>query len=1019
MLARSQAHDPPATPPELGTKKMVAQNPSMHFISTAVNVAPIPVWSDQSQGNTYLASKHTFLDLYNDEDKASKREAHVRSVSAERHFESRQHPDVPSPDTTSRASNRWRDYDVLQDAPQVANLLHDALDDRDFRQLCQENSNCGATSSTCLADASSAILHESQVQMEELTENAAAQLKALRPPSKNSVGTAEAASDDTDEKPQVDMTPVQTSDANAEGVLAESDVNQQVEMNPVNKYIVNAEADVSKTDAISKTDMTPQAYLISVNNMDVNTKVAVTHSDTKMDKEGVTEKKVPRVDEVSDHSEAKDWVAGQLEAALRSDKDSQALTQKEASTVQEDIELEEDKQKFLSSIQFGSVGVASVEGKWSDGNGPIAVISDGHVTIFDSGDKVPLIWKQGKLMFVFNGENWDGEVLTSEDGQLQISWNTGECWTQAGRYDSFPPSLPSGVAPNNESQEESPIVAHQRWLLNNAAQNSAPNPPPPPTDCHPIPAAPSKQTPTLDKAPNGIQPQATKPCDSSALSGPPMKEMQPQVMTPQTNKMTTFKRISWAEESMSEEASMMSGVSVPQADIEWYWSAQDGNHSPTWTTSASTKAGPDQPKADTAATASRNLAQPPSKWGARLASASGRRDVDMWEQWKLAEEATKLNTEKDTKSSSSGGWKLVQPPRKAAGGTVQRCIEPPRKAPGLAPKPMGPPPKAHSTSRKQEEEQAKKMKDEAERRRNLQEERKLQEEQKEGKLQEKKERQVKEASQVYDLKGEWTDSSGPIAVISDDCIMLTYTSKKKKSMTIEHAWAWNQKRTHVEFQVDSFTLSGEVFRNEDGTLQISWDTGELWSQVGKTVEASSTKSEVESSISSHQTEVTQIKSRTVSRAKSPSKEERDTPRRQDLKPPRKREVEKPHNATAASKQATTSFRIDHIQTDVSEEVLISLIDGAGLKDKYDFIYVPRDKKGVYNYGFAFVNFVSERWAKVFKATFPGSVAGSPCFSQECEVLPTEKQGFEDIRMYLRHRSCICGWSGPMRIRTHK
>jgi len=54
--------------------------------SAAAVVAPVVLWSGNSQGNVYLAAKNTFLEFYTEERKAAKRNACARSASCDSTF---------------------------------------------------------------------------------------------------------------------------------------------------------------------------------------------------------------------------------------------------------------------------------------------------------------------------------------------------------------------------------------------------------------------------------------------------------------------------------------------------------------------------------------------------------------------------------------------------------------------------------------------------------------------------------------------------------------------------------------------------------------------------------------------------------------------------------------------------------------------------------------------------------------------------------------------------------------------
>merc|ERR1719428_2417692 len=66
---------------------------------------------------------------------------------------------------------------------------------------------------------------------------------------------------------------------------------------------------------------------------------------------------------------------------------------------------------------------------------------------------------------------------------------------------------------------------------------------------------------------------------------------------------------------------------------------------------------------------------------------------------------------------------------------------------------------------------------------------------------------------------------------------------------------------------------------------------------------------------------------------------------------------KKFNKGAVNKDIATTLMIRGIPCSFSQEALITLIDDAGLKGKYQFFYLPRDGNRSSNLGYAFINFV--------------------------------------------------------------
>lgn len=101
----------------------------------------------------------------------------------------------------------------------------------------------------------------------------------------------------------------------------------------------------------------------------------------------------------------------------------------------------------------------------------------------------------------------------------------------------------------------------------------------------------------------------------------------------------------------------------------------------------------------------------------------------------------------------------------------------------------------------------------------------------------------------------------------------------------------------------------------------------------------------------------------------------------------------------------TTMMIRNIPCSCNAEDVINAIDGQGFQGKYDFFYLPQQKKAKYFcVGYALINFFSEEEAVAFKLQMNGycfSKKGKACGQKKCQISPGKIQGREaNLEIYL-------------------
>lgn len=137
-----------------------------------------------------------------------------------------------------------------------------------------------------------------------------------------------------------------------------------------------------------------------------------------------------------------------------------------------------------------------------------------------------------------------------------------------------------------------------------------------------------------------------------------------------------------------------------------------------------------------------------------------------------------------------------------------------------------------------------------------------------------------------------------------------------------------------------------------------------------------------------------------------------------VEPTQKRDLRKLERTAAGTAEVTT-LMIRGIPCKFSQNALLSMIDEAGLRDKYDFFYLPFDAQKDANLGYAFINFVDQQSAEHCTGIFTG-VQLSPWRSpKRCSISPATIQGLPHLREHFHRTAVSCDSRGPVFFNVRK
>jgi len=134
------------------------------------------------------------------------------------------------------------------------------------------------------------------------------------------------------------------------------------------------------------------------------------------------------------------------------------------------------------------------------------------------------------------------------------------------------------------------------------------------------------------------------------------------------------------------------------------------------------------------------------------------------------------------------------------------------------------------------------------------------------------------------------------------------------------------------------------------------------------------------------------------------------------KPCKKQDLKK-FNKCAVNKDIATTLMIRGIPCNFSQEALITLIDDAGMRGKYNFFYLPRDGNKNSNLGYSFINFVDQPSADLCQKKFSGIPLAPARSMKICTVSPADIQGLPALWKHFRRTAVSRGSHGPMFLKV--
>lgn len=130
------------------------------------------------------------------------------------------------------------------------------------------------------------------------------------------------------------------------------------------------------------------------------------------------------------------------------------------------------------------------------------------------------------------------------------------------------------------------------------------------------------------------------------------------------------------------------------------------------------------------------------------------------------------------------------------------------------------------------------------------------------------------------------------------------------------------------------------------------------------------------------------------------------------KPGKKKDAKKLNKSGTVPAEEVTTLMIRGIPCSFSQQALTSMLNDAGLKDKYDFFYLPRDGQKNSNLGYAFVNFVDVKSAEHCSTLFEGVQLDPFRSPKTCRISPGAIQGLPGLWDHFRNTAVSCGSNGP-------
>jgi hypothetical protein len=113
----------------------------------------------------------------------------------------------------------------------------------------------------------------------------------------------------------------------------------------------------------------------------------------------------------------------------------------------------------------------------------------------------------------------------------------------------------------------------------------------------------------------------------------------------------------------------------------------------------------------------------------------------------------------------------------------------------------------------------------------------------------------------------------------------------------------------------------------------------------------------------------------------------------------------------------TTLMVRGIPCSFSQDVLMKIIDQAGMKGRYDFFYLPRAGNNGSNLGYAFINFTDGAGADQMMATFNGVPLDPSRSTKICTISQADIQGLGNLRKHFRRTAVSRGSRGPVFLKV--
>jgi len=114
-------------------------------------------------------------------------------------------------------------------------------------------------------------------------------------------------------------------------------------------------------------------------------------------------------------------------------------------------------------------------------------------------------------------------------------------------------------------------------------------------------------------------------------------------------------------------------------------------------------------------------------------------------------------------------------------------------------------------------------------------------------------------------------------------------------------------------------------------------------------------------------------------------------------------------------KTATTVMVRHIACRYTQEEAAIFLDEIGLKEKYDFIYLPLNPTKRANLGYMFINFLKPEYVTECKQLLTGQPFGATNTTKRCEVTLAHVQGYANISRHFQKKAVMKGRHAPLFI----